>query len=155
MDFNFRDIDSRRDLKVLLDFLVKQNLGYPGYEDWVQRTENELDLGYKTAILAFSDGKLVGDLIHQPHKTIIGYRELKNLRIHPEVRRRDVAHFMLRQAEFESKELSSLMICDVPVDQPSIIRFLRYCGYTPIKETPLYSDRPDLIMVKSLKPLRE
>lgn len=150
MDFNFRDVDSRRDLKALVDFLVKQNLGYPNYEDWIQRTESELDMGYKTAILAFCYGKLVGDLIHQPHKTITGYRELKNLRIHLEMRRRDVAHFMLKQAEFESSKLSRFMICDVPIDQKSTIRFLRFCGYIPIRETPLYSDKPDVIMVKEL-----
>lgn len=150
MHFNFRDIDSRKDLKELIDFLIKQNLGYPNYEDWVQRTESELDLGYKAAIVAFSDGKLVGDLIHQSHKTISGYREVKNLRIHPELRRRDVAHFMLRQAEFESSRDHKFMICDVPTDQKSTIRFLRFCGYMPIKETPLYSDRPDLVMIKAL-----
>ena len=151
MNISIRDVDSRPDLKLLVDFLIKQNLGhYPNYEPWVQRSESQIDLGYKKAILAFLDGKLVGDLIHQPHKTLAGYSELKNLRIHPEVRRRDFAHFMLRQAEVESSRLSKFMICDVPTDQKGIIRFLRYSGYTPIKETPLYSDRPDLIMVKRL-----
>ncbi len=45
--FHFRDIQERADLKELIDFLAFQDLGYPRYEEWVQRAEHELDIGYQ------------------------------------------------------------------------------------------------------------
>lgn len=49
-NFTFRGLSEHKDLKELVDFLIKQNLGYPRYDDWVQRTEHEIERGYKTSI---------------------------------------------------------------------------------------------------------
>jgi len=62
--FHFRGLEERKDLQELIDFLILQDLGYPNYDLWVQRTEHELDKGHKSVILAFSGRELVGDLIY-------------------------------------------------------------------------------------------
>ena len=149
-NFTFRLMESRKDLETLLDFLMKQSLGYPKYEAWVQRAEHEIKRGYKTAILAFSGGFLVGDLIYQPHKDLPRTRELKNMRIHPNLRRRYFAHFMLKQAEVESREDYDLILCDVRSDQPAVINLMKLFGYTSLVTTCLYNrNMQDVIMVKS------
>jgi len=66
--FTFRTLDRIMDIKTLVGFISKQDNKYPDYQNWVQRTEYELYIGYKKAILALSYGQLVGNLIYQPHK---------------------------------------------------------------------------------------
>ena len=39
MNFEFHDLSSVKELKVLLDFLRHHNLDYPNYQDWISRTE--------------------------------------------------------------------------------------------------------------------
>ena len=149
-NFQFKHPDSVSDISRVIDFLAKQPLGYPNYQDWVQRTEAELQSGYKQAILALSDNQLVGDLVYQPHKQLPRVREIKNLRVHPKLRRRDFAHFMLRQAEEHGKEDFDGVMIDSRTDNPSMIQFLAFCGYVPIAQTQLYnSNCPDVVMIKS------
>ncbi len=151
MNIRFVSADSRKEIQTTVGFLAKQSLGYPRYNDWVGRAEAELHAGYKRAILAFSEDCLVGNLIWQPHKTIQGAVEWKNLRVHPTVKRRLFGRFIIRQAE----EICGLTvaICDVRTDQKDTIRFLLACGYTVAAILPLYdSEKPDAVMVKWLCP---
>jgi len=152
MDIRFVSADSRKEIQAAVGFLAKQSLGYPRYNEWVGRAEAELHVGYKRAILAFSEDCLVGNLIWQPHKTIQGAVEWKNLRVHPAVKRRLFGRFIIRQAE----EICGFAaaICDVRTDQKDTICFLLTCGYTVAAATlPLYdSEKPDTIMVKWLQP---
>ncbi len=151
MLFEFTDIQSRNELSQLIDFLHKQNLNYPNYETWVQRTESEIDSGYKKTILAFSDKIIVGDLIYQQHKTSPGFLELKNMRVHPAFNNRYFARFMLRQAEAENQNYDAI-ICDAPSEFPEIVRFMESCGYFPILSKPLYDNRePEIVMIKPIQ----
>lgn len=146
--FNFRLLADRKDLSRLVNFLHTQSLGYLDYDDWVQRAEHEIDSGYKTAVLGFSSGYLVADLIYQPHKQLVRVREIKNLRVHPSVRRRDFAHFMLKQAEVESPDYQAI-ICDVRKDQPEAMALLRLAEYVPIASVSLYDTNiKDMVMIK-------
>jgi len=148
-NFRFRLIESMLDVSLAIDFLSKQDLRYPHYDDWVQRTEHEIKAGYKQAILAFSGHHLVGDLVYQPHKELSRVREAKNMRIHPQLRRRDFAHFMLRQVEEQDKEEFDAIMMDVRTDNQGPINFLTFCGYTPIAQVNLYDRNcQDVIMVK-------
>ncbi|MBI2449000.1 GNAT family N-acetyltransferase [Candidatus Pacearchaeota archaeon] len=150
-DFNFHGIEDRTDLKELIDFLAYQDLGYPRYQEWVQRTEHELDSGYKKAILAFSERYLVADLIYQQHKEAACFLELKNLRIHPAFRLRGFGRFMLRQVEVEHAEQYEAIICDARANQSDTIKFLESCGYSPLITCPLYDQNtPEIVMIKSL-----
>ncbi len=151
MNIRFVSADSRKEIQTTVGFLAKQSLGYPRYNDWVGRAEAELHTGYKRAILAFSEDCLVGNLVWQPHKTIQGAVEWKNLRVHPAVKRRLFGRFIIRQAE----EICGFpaAICDVRTDQQDTIRFLLICGYTTAATLPLYdSEKPDTVMVKWLRP---
>lgn len=147
-DFNFRTLDCTRNLKRLIDFISKQDLKYKGYQDLVQRAEYELDIGFKHAILAFSWNRLVGDLIYQPHKNLTGFLELKNLRISPDIRIRDFAHFMLRQVEAENK--GDAIICDLRPSEHEAMKLLFASGYTPIGAKSLYDkNNEDIVMIKT------
>jgi len=148
-DFRFRSLDSRTDLAELVDFLMKQSLGYPGYDDWVQRTEAELIAGYKQGIIVTSNGQVVGDCIYQPHKQLPRVREIKNMRVHPKLRRRALGYFMLKQAEVEDSKSYDALILDVRTEQKAIISMLRMAGYTPAFKVNLHDDKQDLVMVKS------
>jgi len=150
-NFNFRTVDGNKDLELLVDFMIKQHLKYPHYDDWVQRAEHEIRQGRKTAILAYSDGILAGDLIYQPHKQLPRVRELKNLRIHPALRRRYFAHFMLKQAEAENRQDYDAIICDARSDQKEMINLMSLMGYSPVISVPLYEGNVnDVVMIKTL-----
>jgi len=149
--FHFKGLGDRKDLQELIDFIILQDLGYSNYNNWVQRTEHELDKGYKSVILAFSGRELVGDLIYQPHKEVACFLELKNLRIHPELRERKFAEFMLKQPEVENKGKYDAIICDIPAFRPKIVKFMESQGYEVFRTLPLYNkNRGDAVMLKFL-----
>ncbi|MBD3259814.1 hypothetical protein GF371_04270 [Candidatus Woesearchaeota archaeon] len=155
-DFRFRLADSTNDISLLIDFLSLQDLGYPKYQDWVQRAEQELYGGQKTGILAFSNNRLVGDLVFQPHKELPRTRELKNIRVHPKLRGRYFANFMLRQAEIEGRDDYDLILCDARTDQHAMINLLRISGYVPIATVQLYDgNAEDVVMAKSFEETSE
>ncbi len=149
-DFRFRLLEDEKEIRKLKEFLLLQPLNYPNYEDWVEKAVAEIDFGYKESILAFSDNTLIGDLIFQPHKTLARVMELKNMRIHPEFKRRYFGYFMLRQAEAESKNYD-MITCDTRSDRIDILNLLRLCGYREVSRIPLYnSNTEDVIMSKIL-----
>lgn len=123
-DFRFRFLEDEKELRGLRKFLLEQPFNYPNYEDWVEKTISQIDSGYKRTILSFSDDALVGDLIFQPHKTLERVMELKNIRIHPDLKRRYFGFFMLRQAEAESGNYDAI-ICDTRSDRTDVLNLLR------------------------------
>jgi hypothetical protein len=93
------------------------------------------------------DDRLVADLLWQPHKSLDGLLEIKNIRVHPNVRLRDFGRFMLKQAELTPGFRGS--ICDVREDQPRVLQFMVRCGYSVAATVPLYdSERNDIVLVK-------
>lgn len=151
-NFQFSSLGDVKQLKGLISFLAKQDLGYPNYDNWVQKTEHELDSGYKKVIMAFSDRKLVGDLVYQNHKEIPRFLELKNLRVHPDLRLRNFGRFMLKQAEIENSGKYDAIICDCHSEQSEIIKFLESCNYIPIKSIPIYDKNTlEVVLVKFIK----
>lgn len=149
-DFRFRTVEGTRDVRGLVDFLIKQNLDYPRYDEWVQRAEAELVSGWKTGILALSDGRIVGNLIYQKHKELSRVRELKNMRIHSDLRGRYFARFMLRQAELGLGIDFDLILCDVRESQREIIDFMTIAGYKKIGLVNLYEEHNrEVVMAKA------
>jgi len=146
IDFNFRSIEPRN-LDVATHFIESQDLGYRYYERWVEKMRGELSSGTKHGILAYSNGIVVGDVIFQKHKEINGFLEMKNIRVHPKLRGRNFASFMLKQAELEMP--SESVIVDARVNQRDMINFLTSQGYIPVRQISLYdSHNQDAIMVK-------
>lgn len=75
-DFRFKVVDCTKELKLLVDFLIKQDLGYPDYENWVQRSEDEIEKGLKISIISLYEDKIVADLIYQEHKELFNSLEM-------------------------------------------------------------------------------
>jgi GNAT superfamily N-acetyltransferase len=144
----FRQPDSYSDIRLLRDFLTRQNLGYPNYDDWVFRATEEIDQGYKQTVLAFDDGKLVGDVIFQPHKEVSGLREIKNLRVDEESRFRKFGSFLLRQAEFIDHDQYDWLIADFREEQKAVERLLMSEGYIKHQIQCLYDDHLDIVAMK-------
>ncbi len=150
-NFIFRSLEDRSELKDLIDFISAQDLSYPDYHSWVERTEHELDAGYKKAVMAISGRQLIGNAIYQENKRNNSFLELKNLRVHPSLRNRLFAAFMLRQVEADNSDKYSGVILDARSDQQEIIKFLVRQGYTEIANVPLYDpNSPDVTMIKPL-----
>ncbi len=151
-DFNFTSLQDTRQLRQLMDFIHLQDLGYPKYHDWVAKAESELLSGYKGAIIAYSSGHVVGDLIFQPHKGVSTLLEIKNLRVHPDLRGREFSRFMLRQLEVEANGRYDALIGDIREDQKQLVAFSYGWGFSPIRTVPLYGDdKKDVVIVKFLR----
>lgn len=114
LNIAFRQPSDYSDIRALRDFLYHQNLGYPSYDEWVFRATEEIDDGYKQSILAFDDGKIVGNVIFQPHKEISNLREIKNLRVDQSIRLRKFGSFLLRQAEWFQSDQYEHLIARLP-----------------------------------------
>jgi N-acetylglutamate synthase-like GNAT family acetyltransferase len=153
--FTFTDLEDISQLRMLVDFMASQDLDYPHYDDWLQKTESQLERREKQAVLAFSDGKLVGNLVHQVCRDngLGNLREIKNLRIHPEVRERYFANFMLKQLYVECENKYEGLILDVRANQKETYNFLVYCGFIPVMNISLYEKNMDEIVM--FKPFRE
>ncbi len=157
MDYKFKTPYNDKEFNLAENFLLWQNLGYPGYEYWVRKKAiPEAKSGDKKIILAFSDNNLVGDLVYQMHKENPDFLELKNLRVHPLVKDRYFAKFMLRQVEIDNRNKYKAIICDCPANQPEIVRFMESCGYHVLIKKPLYDDnREEIVLLKLLKPSKK
>ena len=154
MDFQFRTIQDREDLVRLIGFIREQSQGYSNYQDWVSRTEAEIDMGYKTGIIALNCNHVVGDIIWQPHKELPRIREIKNMRVHPSVRGRYFARFFMKQAEAENPGDYDELMLDLREDHPDkipLMRMLTSMGYEKIFAASLYdSNVKDIVMVKKV-----
>ncbi|PIN91140.1 hypothetical protein COU57_01805 [Candidatus Pacearchaeota archaeon CG10_big_fil_rev_8_21_14_0_10_32_14] len=141
-DFRFRYAESKKEIDGLIDFVLLQPLGYPHFEDWaVGVAREELLYGNKGAIVAFSDEQIVGNTIFQDHKSLKGFTEIKNARVHPSLQRRFFTPFMFRQAEAESKKEGKVgVVCDCRSDRNDVMSFLKYCGYEEIARASLYDN---------------
>ncbi len=148
-NFSFSTINAERDIKGLIDFIHLQDLGYPSYHAWVERAEHELISGYKGAIIARSGSGIVGNLIYQDHKSMKETLEIKNMRVHPELRMRGFGRFLLDQANYLARSYK-MMICDLRSDQQGARKTLEKAGFRKIALIPLYDDTPDIVMVKEV-----
>ncbi|MFH1307764.1 MAG: hypothetical protein ABIH72_02845 [archaeon] len=149
-DFAFRSVQTAEEVRQTVDFLARQDLQYPHYDEWVQKAESELHSGYKRAGLAYSNGILVGDIVWQLHKELPRVREMKNLRINPQARGRYLAQFLIRQAEVEDKRDCDAMIVDARETQHDLIELMGCMGYSILSKLNLYEeDRRDVVLFKS------
>ena len=148
---------TNRDLKPLQAFLLGQNLGYSNYETWVKTVcIPEVDFNYKKGLIVYTNRVVVGDIVFQPDKQLPKSLEIKNLRIHRNLRRRDLAHFLMKQAEVYARlnEFEQLT-CDFRAEKEyskNIKDLLFLCGYHLLAEAiNLYDDGClDCVMIKKL-----
>jgi len=152
-NFNFRLAEDRKDIDNLINkLLAHQRLNYKNYDVWVEKAVEELFLGYKKTMLAFSEDILVGNLIFQPHKSINNFYELKHGRTISEFQKRYILSFMFRQVEVNAKKQGkSATICDICSDRLDLINFLMIKDYKEVARANLYGEGyEDSVFIKSL-----
>ena len=122
IDYKFRSF-RKRDTDTVRSFLTKQDLGYPQYSRWIdERAIGGLLAETKHALLVYSNGELVGDLLFQEHQHLDKIVEIKNMRIHPRLRWRAFGRFMIKQLEVEATQAGYLaLIGDVREESRDII----------------------------------
>ncbi len=153
MEINFRLAESLKDRDSLVKFLRLQSLGYPNYNDWVDRAIADLEAGWKTCMLGFCNGILVADLVYQPSKVFpTVFCELKNGRVIQEFHRGHYLSFMIRQSEISARKAGyHAMICDTRSTNLPIINMLLSSGYNELLRVPLYEkNAEDVVFVKPL-----
>ena len=157
MDFyySFTTLEDMNQLKLLIDFMASQDINYPRYNEWLQRAESQLEKGEKEAILAFSKGKLVADLVTQTCKDsgLGSLREIKNARVHPLLIDRYFMTFMLKQLYKGCENFCDGMIVDVRASQLETLRYFVKEGFIPIAKTTLYEKNMEEITL--FKPLKK
>ena len=148
-NFSFRLAEDRKEVSELEKFLRHQPLNYPFFNDWVDRTIQEILSGYKKVIVAFNNNILIGNAIYQPHKTLSRVREIKNVRVHPRLQHRGFSYFMIKQAETYRQEDFDLIICDASSNNLPANRLLKGMGYEEIARAPLYgSNQEEVVYIK-------
>jgi len=153
VNFIIREIDTSKELRFLSDFLLSRALDYKNYEEWLfRKCIPEIESGYKKAIIAISDRRIIGDIIYQYHKELPRTRELKNLRIHPSYRGRDLGRFLLKQAETENRNSFDRIIADLRKTQNDMLLFMQWCGYIILYQDFLYDANLDLVILKEFLP---
>jgi N-acetylglutamate synthase-like GNAT family acetyltransferase len=122
--------------------MASQDLNYPHYDDWLQRTETQIEKGEKRATIALSEGKLVANLITQTCKDsgLGSLIEIKNGRVHPELRDRYFMKFMLRQLYKECEGRYDGVITDIRANQNNTLNYLIQDGFMAIAGTTLYEN---------------
>jgi hypothetical protein len=157
MDFHytFTTLEDMKQLKLLVDFMASQDIDYPHYDEWLQRAESQMEKGEKEAILAFSGRKLAGDLVTQMCKDsgLGSLLEIKNARVHPDLRDRHFMTFMLKQLYRGYENKYDGMIVDVRASQPETLNYLVREGFAPIAKTTLYEKNMEEITL--FKPLKK
>ena len=149
----FKTLGDQKELHLLGRFVEGQQLWYPNYTTWVHTVcIPELDSGYKSAIICWHHGMIVGNIIFQKHKELPGVMELKNVRVDPNFRGEAIGYFLLRQSEKEAREHRYTMtMADIDVRQKDMVALLRMAGYQTLGKEHLYSDDAlDVIMVREL-----
>ena len=90
-------------------------------------------------------------MIFQPYKGIPDVLEIKNIRVEPEHQRRKVFSRLLdKTEEYATENRFRKMMCDTHSNNDEMINVLRRNGFVVEKESPLYDDKLETILTKSL-----
>lgn len=156
-DLRVKPIDDK-DLKPLERFLFSQDLGYSGYEKWIKKTcLPELYFNQKQGLAVIANNAIIADIIFQQHKQLPETLEIKNLRIDSRYRKRDIAHFLMKQAEVYARQTNQeQIIADFRANKQyskELLKFILFCGFQVLfKSDSLYNDsQKDYIIGKQLR----
>lgn len=137
LPITFKEIEDEKELNQLKFFMIQNPEFYPKniYFPWIdEKCIPRVESGEYKTIISLSEGLVIGNLVYRYlNKNQI---EIKNLRVRPEKRGRDIGHFMLTQMEKENSNFS--IKTDVTIKNLSMINFLIRNGYTITSEEKLY-----------------
>jgi len=115
-----------KELRMFRKFILGQPQFYPDFPEWVDyKCIPRIESGQYKNIIAIENGIIVGGAVWR----ILGNEkvEIKNLRIDPKFRRRDIGHFLFRQIEAENP--GKTLVSDVSVDNFSGVEFVILNGF--------------------------
>lgn len=158
LDFRFTTEETCRRADEVVDYLKGPRLwvpqlDYPDFSEWMDRTHAQLKTEEKRAILAISQGNVVGAIVYQRHKKVPQTLEIKNITVRPDQRGRHVASFLLRNAEIEGardfRTVSTMV--DAKASNLPIRYFLTRNGYKASVIEDLYclGAGPDIVYEKA------
>ena len=104
---------------------------YPDFDEWLERSHEQLKSEKKRALLALSGNTIVGAVVYQKRVGVPNDLEIKNLSVRPDARGRYIANFLLRNAEIEgSKDFKcDRVVLDTKMGNRAIRQLLVRCGY--------------------------
>lgn len=137
---------NKRQLYLLSRFMIKQPQYYPNFDKWLHKKclPNIEKGNYKSIIILSNQSEVVGDVVYEikDKKTV----KLKNLRIDPLYRKRDLGHFLLSQVSHDTENLN--MILDITVDNFAGVEFFIRNGFKIMKKAKLYLSTQDEFIMK-------
>lgn len=139
---------SKKDLDILRRFMLQQPQYYPNFETWVNKKciPNIEQKNYNSLIIISNVGTVIGDAIYT--KLLDNKIKIKNFRIDPDYRNRDLGHFLLKQIAYQTE--NAALVLDVTVDNYAGVEFFIRNGFNIIKKERLYLPNQDeYIMVKN------
>lgn len=132
---------SAKDLAMLKQFMLQQPQFYPRFDTWVNDRciPNIRQGNFQSIIVISRTGRVVGNAVYTQ---IEGNKiKLKNFRIDPQYRNRDLGHFLLKQVSHETHYLP--MVLDVTVDNYAGVEFFIRNGFNIVQKARLYLPNQD------------
>lgn len=121
---------------------VPTSRDYPGHDDWLQRTEAEIALNQKRAMVAYQGGSPVGAIVYRRHEEDPSIVEIRNLSVSPDVSGRYIGSFLLRNTELEAVSHdypgTDTIMADTKATNTEMIDFLQNHGFVLEDLTDLY-----------------
>lgn len=133
--------ESERELVLLKRFMLQQPQFYPRFDTWVNdRCIPNIQQGNFQSLMVISNkGSVIGNVVYT--RTETNQVKIKNFRIDPLYRNRDLGHFLLKQVAHETHNLS--MVLDVTVDNYAGVEFFVRNGFNIIQKARLYLPTQD------------
>lgn len=113
---------------------------YPDFDNWLEKAYRQLKSEEKRAIVALAQGEIVGVVLYQQHRSLLGTLEMKTIAIRPDQRGRFIASFLLRNAEVEGIKdyATNRILVDAKVSNQTMRKFLLANGYQIDRTEDLY-----------------
>jgi ribosomal protein S18 acetylase RimI-like enzyme len=146
-DFYITSPKDKKDLENLKKFMLKQPQFYPKYKEWVSDIcIPGIEKQNRKAIIVLSSNEVIGEVVY---REISSGTEIKNFRVDPSYRKRDLGRFLLKQVENQSNQNSLLL--DVTVNNLKGVGFFIRQGFWPIEIKELYKKgQSEYIMQKKI-----
>ena len=162
MNVSFTTDETVRRADELIDYMRGPRLwipsvDYPDFDEWSERARIQFRREDERAVLAISDGNIVGAVVYQRHASDPSALEIKNLTVRPDQRGRHVASFLLRNAEIEGMhDYPGVFRCvlDAKARNFGMRAFLLRFGYVPWHVRDVYGlgCGVDIVFSRKLRP---
>lgn len=134
------------EINELYQFIKQYPLDYPNYSEWLKKCKRELELGYKKAFVYELNGKIIANLIFQPHKQDPLLLELKNTRVIEEYRRKKVFSSFLKEMIYYARQNGfKKIIADAHTDS-EVIKPLQKLGFSIESYENLYGPELETVL---------